>query len=212
MRLAGWSFPKSISLVWLVATESSKKRLKAKVTCATNFLMMLTEVTPAQESKAFQHLIGLFLPTPVRSVFEKKTAMCSNTTAFQLRKRPDKEASIYDAQTLYNLPRFVEDLRKYFLGSCARTDARLPFQALDMWYRMRVQLRDPQDPDTVLPPVTVIADPEFKGRNWKNEFVNGRYNFVLLRKADDSDEHEMFGIKGVFLFNSLDALVTYVVL
>ena len=69
-----------------------------------------------------------------------------------------------------------------------------------MWYRMRIQLRDPQDPEAILPPVTIIADPEFKGRNWKNEIVTGRYNFVLLHKADDLDKSEAFGIKGMVLF------------
>lgn len=172
---------------------------------------MLTEVTPAQEQKAFQLLVGLFLPAPVRNVFEKRTAMCSNTTAFQLRKRSNKEASIDEAQALYNLPMFAEDLRNYFLGprASARTDARLPFQSLDLWYRMRIQLRDPQDPETVLPPVTVIADPEFKGRNWKNEVVTGRHNFVLLHKANNLDKPEVFGVKGMFLFVFLYVLVAY---
>lgn len=74
---------------------------------------------------------------------------------------------------------------------------------------MRIQLRDPQDPETVLPPVTVIADPEFKGRNWKNEVVTGRHNFVLLHKANNLDKPEVFGVKGMFLFVFLYVLVAY---
>ena len=159
---------------------------------------MLTEVTPAQWQKAFQQLAGVFLPAPVRSIFEKKTAMCSSTTAFQLRKQPDKDATIEDAQALYDLPTFVEDLRSHFLGSRALSDAGLPFSSMRIWYRMRVQLRDPQGTGVVLLPVTIVADPEFKGKDWKNEVVAGRNNFVLLHKADDQDSlSEAFGIKGM---------------
>ena len=63
---------------------------------------------------------------------------------------------------------------------------------------MRVQLRDPQGTGVVLPPVTIVVDPEFKGKDWKNEVVAGRNNFVLLHKADDQDSlSEAFGIKGM---------------
>ena len=69
---------------------------------------------------------------------------------------------------------------------------------------MQVQLREPQDAELVLPPITIVADPRFKGRDWKDEVVVSRYNFVLLHKANDLDRSEAFGIRGASLkFDSL---------
>ena len=101
---------------------------------------MLSSITAEQRKKAFQQLAGRFLPTAVRNVFEKKTALCSDTTAFQLHKRPNyAEASIDETQDLFCLRNFREDLRSYFLGSRARQDTPLPFSLLSIWDRVRIQ-------------------------------------------------------------------------
>ena len=154
---------------------------------------MLSSITAEQRKKAFQQLAGLFLPAAVRNVFERKTALCSDTTAFQLRKKPNyAEASIDEMQELFCLRNFREDLRTYFLSSRARQDMPLPFSSLSIWDRMRVQLKDPQDRELVLPALTIVANPHGEG----SEDELGRFNFVLLHGEANSEGLDNFGIRG----------------
>ena len=154
---------------------------------------MLSSFTAEQRKKAFQQLAGRFLPATVRNVFERKTALCSDTTAFQLRKKPNyAEASIDERQELFRLRNFREDLRSYFLGSRSRQDTPLPFSSLSIWDRVRIQLKDPQDKELVLPAVTIVANPH--GEENKDE--PGRFNFVMLRDEANEEDLDNFGIKG----------------
>lgn len=170
---------------------------------ASEDVMLPGGLTVEQQEKVFQRLIGKFLPAPVKDVFKRKNALCSDTTAFQLRQTPNcMEASIDALQELYDLPGLRYDLQRYFLGSRARHDMNLPFRSLSTWERMRIQLRDPQDPELVMPPLTVEATP-------RNASHVGRYNFVLLHRPENTSSNSFtdvdglpvddFGIKGKFL-------------
>ena len=154
---------------------------------------MLSSITAEQRKKAFQQLAGRFLPAAVRNVFKRKTALCSDTTAFQLRKKPNyAEALIDDLQELFCLRNFREDLRSYFLGSRVSQSMPLPFSSLSIWYRVRVQLKDPQDKELVLPAVTIVANPHSEG----NKDGPGRFNFVLLHDEANGEDLDNFGIRG----------------
>lgn len=157
---------------------------------------MLSRVSPEQQQKAFHLLAGRFLSAQaVQNVFERKTAMCSDTTAFQLRGKPNTlEVPIEAIQDLYDLPNFGDDLRSYFLGPRAHQDMRLPFCSINTWYRVRMQLKDPQDKELVLPPLTCLANPRSEGSKIHVLATGGRFNFVLLH--GDTDVEEDFGIRG----------------
>ena len=158
---------------------------------------ILSSITAEQRKKAFQQLAGRFLPAAVRNVFVTKTALCSDTTAFRLRKKPNyAEASIDEMQELFRLRSFREDLRSYFLGSRARQDTPLPFSLLSIWDRVRVQLKDPQDKELVLPAVTVVANPHGE----RNKDEPGRFNFVLLHDEADREDLDNFGIRGEYYY------------
>ena len=64
------------------------------------------------------------------------------------------------------------------------------FETLSIWWRLRVQLKDPQDMDIVLPAITVEASPP---TIVEKEAHAGRYNFVLLQR---DHENEDIGIQG----------------
>ena len=148
-----------------------------------------------QRKKAFHQLAGRFLPAAVRNVFERKTVLCSDTTAFQLRKKPNyAEALIDKMQELLCLRNFRDDLRSYFLGPRACQDTPLPFSSLSIWDRVRVQLKDPQDKELVLPSVTVVANPHGE----RNKGGPGRFNFVLLHDEADREGLDNFGIRGEY--------------
>ena len=101
----------------------------------------------------FQQLVGRFLPPPVRNVFQVRSSLCSATTAFQLRQKPNsKDIPLEGVQLQYEVPNFIDDLRRYFLGSRAQHFTRLPFDSLNTWWRVRIQLKDPQDSKVLLPP------------------------------------------------------------
>ena len=57
---------------------------------------------------------------------------------------------------------------------------------------MRVQLKDPQDKELVLPAVTIVANPHGEG----NKDEPGRFNFVLLHDEADGEDLDNFGIRG----------------
>lgn len=139
---------------------------------------MLRSISAAHQEKAFQSLAGIYLPASVGNIFRRKTALCSYTTAFQLRQKPNlTEASVEELQELYRISGLKDDLGEYFVGSlhCRNISLRLPFSAASAWDRVRVQLRDPQDRNLVLPALTICASPT---RADKKEVA--RYNFVLL--------------------------------
>ena len=151
-----------------------------------------------QVKQRFQQLVGRFLPTPVRNIFQARNPLCSATTSFRLRQKPNcKDLSLEHVQLLHEVPNLIDDLRRYFLGPRAQHFAHLPFDTLSTWWRVQIQLKDPQDPGVLLPPQTIQASPQVK----TDKAVHfGRYNFVLLRRDvlgnDDSDDHSDFGIRG----------------
>ena len=151
-------------------------------------------------AEAFQRIAGAFLPKPVRDVFLAKTPLLSETTAFQLAQKPHlTEISLSDVQSLYEVPNFVYDLRKYILGAGGSQGTNLPFESIRSWWRVRLQLRDPQDPTQVLPPLTVQACPPTERGD------NAIYNFVLLR----NDETARFNTRNDFGLGSESILESY---
>ena len=166
---------------------------------------MLSSTTAEQQKRAFQQLAGRFLPASVRNVFERRSALCSDTTAFQLRRNPNyAEGLIDDMQDLFGLSGFVEDLRNYFLGVRAHQQVSLPFSSLSVWDRMRVQLKDPQDRELVLPALTVVACPHGEGGRSDSA---GRYNFVLLHGKDGTEGLDDFGLRGKFYLPCLNSCI-----
>ena len=151
-----------------------------------------------EKNKRFQKLVGGFLPTSVRNIFQAKNSLCNATTAFQLRQKPDaKSLLLHDIQLQYEVPNFIDDLCRYFLGSRVQDRASLPFRNLDIWWRVRIQLKDPQDSAVLFPSQTIQASPRMKIRN---VVYAGRYNFVLLQRNAvdnlDSLSDSAYGMRG----------------
>ena len=107
-------------------------------------------------------------------------------------------------QDLYRQPNFGEDLRGFFLGPRARWDMPLPFSSISVWDRVRVQLKDPQDKELVLPAITFVADPSCAGD--KGDL--GRFNFVLLHDEIALEGLDDFGIRGECCRNLIAGLST----
>ena len=125
--------------------------------------------------------------------------------AFQLRRNPNyAEGLTDDMQELFGLSGFVEDLRNYFLGVRAHQQVSLPFSSLSVWDRMRVQLKDPQDRELVLPALTVVACPHGEGSRSDSA---GRYNFVLLHGKGGTEGLDDFGLRGEFHLQCLNSCV-----
>ena len=123
-----------------------------------------------------------------------------------------RELPCLSVQTLYELPNLIEDLRRYFLkGFEMRHTTYLPFETMDTWSKMRIQLKDPQDTNVVLSPYTIQALPP--KRDGKT-VCSGRYNFVLIRRSTAEDrisDWGNFGIQGnaMYLFACILFLSTY---
>ena len=155
----------------------------------------------AAEEKATQHMIGRIGPKPVRDIFKTtESTLCTETTAIQLGQKPSmKELGKRAAELLYELPNFFDDLRRYFLSDSRTSDSRLPFDTINTWFKIRIQLRDPQDADYVLDPVTVQAKPP---KTQGDITIPGRYNFVMLHRdaaAGETSRQGEFGIQGIVL-------------
>ena len=90
---------------------------------------------------------------------------------------------------MYELPNFQNDLHYFLYGRQAVNQTILPFTTISTWSRVRMQLKDPQDINLVLPPVTVEASPlVIEGKTG----YTGRYNFVLLQRDVNTED---FGIQ-----------------
>ena len=164
-------------------------------------------VCEQEKKKRLQQLVGRFLPSPVRNVFQAKNPLFNASTAFQLHQNPDaKGLLLRDVQLQYEVPNLIDDLCRYFLRSRAQDYASLAFRSIDIWWRVRVQLKDPQGSGALLPPQTVQASPQMK---MGNVMCAGRYNFVLLHRdtVDNSNGtgNSDYGIQGealMILFSS----------
>ncbi len=97
-----------------------------------------------------------FLPKPVRNRFDDDNNPQNETTAFLLTSKiSNKAIPIFDASELFKLPslhstivNFFKDGKRVADGSKAYTGAGLgtpPFQALDIWHKVRMQLRAEHD-------------------------------------------------------------------
>ena len=152
------------------------------------------------QQNVLHHLVRQSLPTPVRDIFKATVStVCTETTAFQLGRKPSmQKLPFHEVQTIYGLPNFTDDLRQYFLRDLGLYSTHdLPFKTVTTWSQMRVQLKDPQDTDTILNPTTVQAAPP---KREDESTLPGRYNFVLLRRntpvqGEISDQGD-FGIQG----------------
>lgn len=164
---------------------------------------MINVVSFEQQRRAFQRLAGRYLPTPVRDVFLGENVLCNDTTAFQLRQKPNRtNATIDFIKEAYEIPNFDSDLHCYLHGPRVHQNMEFPFKSITTWERVRVQLRDPQDVGLVLSPLTIEAIPRKVVGNSAPGSV-GRYNFVLLHREasladiDPVNHDEDFGIKGM---------------
>ena len=189
------SYPQQICLI----LDRREKARQFKSVIHWSSLGDWTTFDQATKKKAIQRLAAdsKLLPIPVRDVFRAKNALCNETTAFQLRQKPNaKGLSLCDVQSLYRVPRFIEDLRQCFLGPRLHRDTSLPFSSLTTWWQVRVQLKDPQDTNVLLSPLTVQASPPLKIGNVENA---ARYNFVLIRTgtAGRPDGLGDYGIGGI---------------
>ena len=169
-------------------------------------------VSQAAREEAFQHLIGCYLPTPVRNIFRTSVStLCTETTAIQLGRKPDMcRLPCLSVQALYGLPNFIDDLRRYFLrGFEIRHTTCLPFDTMNTWSRMRLQLKDPQDTDVVLSPYTIQALPPKRAGE---TVYSGRYNFVMIRRstaANHITDWGNFRIQGNAVYPCLHPLLTH---
>ena len=150
------------------------------------------EATNIDDPSEYQHILSHLLPfqqvtgalrQSACDIFNARANLCSKTTAFHLRDVPNMQGAFpLNIQCLYQIPNFQDDLRKYFLGRRAKAGISLPFNTIDIWWQVRMQLRDPQDSEMVLPPLTVQAKPP------TNEETVGRYNFIILHGKTQADD------------------------
>ena len=167
-----------------------------------------------EKTNRFQQLVDRFLPSPVRNIFQARNPLCNATTAFHLRHKPDaKGLLLRDVQLQYEVPNLIDDLCRYILGSRVQDYTSLPFSSLDIWWRIRVQLKDPQDSGTLLPSQTIQASPRMK---MGSAMCAGRYNFVLFHRdtVDDSNgtSDSDYGIQGealMILFSSAFSHISF---
>lgn len=125
-----------------------------------------------------------FLPQPVQNMFlfEEHHVPRNSTTAFVLTDRITYgNMKVSEVSKLYKLPRFRNALQLKFRTDLERDETTgeniLPFQWVDCWDRVRMQLRRKERGDDleVLPSRTVLAAPP------SSDYPFGRCNFVLVQ-------------------------------
>lgn len=127
------------------------------------------------DAEDLDRLPAKFLPAPVLDGF---AASCysNETTAFLISSECFKSnISVQDVATLFSLTDFNLALK------CSLPESDLGHvTGVDVWARIRVQLRSEQDDDLLLPPRTISSCPP------NDEWPLGLYNFVLVRQESDA--------------------------
>ncbi len=134
----------------------------------------------------FQALIlesGKYIPKPAKDKFadlkpnSARTVIKNDTTVFALTARiTHRKKSIADVSRIYRLPGLLDAILSFY--GCQEV-FRLPFNVLDCWDRVRMQLRMFQDHNVAAPPSTVTAIPP------SDKLLFGLCNFVLVRDRQD---------------------------
>ncbi|KAH8109742.1 hypothetical protein DFH11DRAFT_1515182 [Phellopilus nigrolimitatus] len=147
---------------------------------------MITSDDRHMRQSTYEHLVNIFLPATVPSYFEHKRAICNDTTAIIIPSRhSQRHLGLIAAMALYGIPDLRKELIQYFKSADFGVDRNglrvlLPFNTMHTWWNVSVQLRHPQDEDSALPKVKVLATPPSKN------LPLGRYNFVLCKESPDS--------------------------
>ncbi len=132
----------------------------------------------------FDFLADVFLPFRFRDTFAEGCHPSNATTAFILKQKPDiASLSIELAMEQFELQELHHALNDYYHGfSRARAQwyRPLPFQAMKIWYSVRMQLRATQNEEVILPALKVMASPPTQEKTF------GHCNFVLVRDGADS--------------------------
>jgi hypothetical protein len=140
-------------------------------------------------------------PTPYRTFSTGSIAINLNRAA------AFKRMSVEDAMALFQLPDlypafnfFLQRLDKGevsmpLAGSRrnARGNCELPFKRLEVWTRMRVQLKSPHLPNHILSPTTLNAIPPLESDDWKM----GRYDCAIAN-IDPHMPWPESGLSGTF--------------
>ncbi len=125
-----------------------------------------------------------FLPPKTYNAFleDEVHTPRNDTTAFRLTDRISVgNIGIRLASLFYHLPKLNTLLSAYYHKnyppgpSASGPRHRLPFEQLDTWQNMRLQLRSITDHGVVLPPTTLMAAPPSKKAHY------GYCNFVLVK-------------------------------
>jgi hypothetical protein len=131
-------------------------------------------------------------------------------TAYHLCKQPHWEkALIKDVAIKYQLPDLHAALGDYVVLKLNDKDRRgvrrssnecpLPFKRVHVWQSVKLQLKSPSDPNTIMPPKTVQAIPPSVGKPY------GWCNTVLF--ANSKEEAFSTGIQG--MFNGISTLTIF---
>lgn len=135
---------------------------------------------------SLDHFSRSFLPGGIESYFDDDPIYTprNGTTAFHLTDRITYFNRTIDViADMYDLPDLEDLLDAYYSG----LSPTLPFQLLDCWDHVRMQLISAQDHRSVLDPQTVCATPPCDAH------PEGLYNFVLV---SDRPNVAVRGIQG----------------
>lgn len=138
---------------------------------------------------ASRHLALKFLPQPVKDISSFKRAVCNDSSTWLLNsKYHDSGISLETAELRYGIAGLEQALKEYLVAtkpSSYKGKFILPFRLLNVWWSVRVQLKDPQNGTAPLPLTTVLAQPPLSGkdRNYPHLEKQGCYNFVLVKNT-----------------------------
>lgn len=131
----------------------------------------------------FDFLTNVFLPFGIRDAFAEGCHPTNTTTAFVLKQKPDIQTIPIDlAMHRFRLAELRRTLNDHYHGlsrARAQWHRPLPFEAIKVWYSVRMQLRATQNEEVILPAVKVMASPPTDGS------LYGHCNFVLVRDGAD---------------------------
>ena len=165
----------------IIAWRNIEEELKSRAIAASS-VVSFDEL----QAELMLKLSAKFLHDPISDKSSSDRAVVAESSTWIMPLKANiRDARIYEIEKGHAVPSFRRDLEHYFLVGTRH--GSLPFNTLAVWWKIRVQLRDPQDDKTPLKPMTVEACPSdvSSGRQ-------ARFNFVLV-KGDPLDS----GVQGI---------------
>ena len=139
-------------------------------------------ISPAQKIINYFEIAATLAGGVVPDTVRPHRIFASSTTALRLAVKPSLRVSTDEVADMYGLPDLRSAITDYFSRADRSVEtANFPAEKMQLWFKVRVQLPNYHNPQSLESPQSLLASPP------SARFPIGRYDFAIISQTDESD-------------------------